>query len=73
MAKEKGTIGGLREEGMEAKHAMGNAVKRRLACLRSEKQKYEMMIKQDTLMEVERVVGYTKPLRSRKRRKGAAA
>ena len=72
LAREKGTLGGLREDQLESKHAVGNALKRRYACIRSEKQKHLLMLQQDHLKMQQDPTDITKPIHSRKRRKGAA-
>ena len=49
MAREKGTVGGLREEALESKHAAANGQRRRLACVRQKEERLRMMLQADEL------------------------
>jgi hypothetical protein len=69
MARSAGTLGGLHEEGLEAKHPIGNGLKRLLACVRNEEQKLRMMLQKDHLRQELRPGELLKPVHSRKRRK----
>ena len=42
-----GTVGGVREDNLESKHAIGNSLRRRLACVRAEEEKLKLMLQLD--------------------------
>ena len=68
MARAKGTVGGLREEALEATHAQGNRLKRRLACVRRKEEKLRMMLVAAELRAQQGDRDFVKPLHSRKRK-----
>ena len=46
-ARHQGTVGGLQEDSLEAKHAIGNSLKRCLACVKSEEERLRLMLQLD--------------------------
>ena len=68
MARAKGTVGGLREEALEATHAQGNKLKRRLACVRKKEERLRMMLVAAELRAQQGDADFVKPLHSRKRK-----
>ena len=68
MARAKGTVGGLREEALEATHAQGNRLKRRLACVRRKEEKLRMMLVAAELGAQQVDADFIKPLHNRKRK-----
>ena len=43
LARHHGTVGGLREDALESKHAIGNSLRRQLACVQAEEEKLKLM------------------------------
>ena len=68
MARAKGTVGGLREEALEATHAQGNKLKRRLACVRKKEDRLKMMLVAAELRAQQADADFVKPLHNRKRK-----
>ena len=46
LARHQGTVG-VREDGLEAKDAIGNGLRRRLACVRAEEERLRLMLQLD--------------------------
>ena len=69
MAREKGTVGGLREEALERKHASSNSQKRRLACVRKKEERLRMILQADELATQQRTPTLKDPMFSRKRKR----
>ena len=69
MAREKGTVGGLREEALESKHAAANSQRRRLACMRMKEERLRMMLQADELNTQQKTPEMKEPLFTRRKRK----
>ena len=44
IARHLGTVGGVREDNLKSKHAIGNSLRRRLACVRAEEEKLKLRL-----------------------------
>ena len=69
MAREKGTVGGLREEALESKHAAANGQRRRLACVRKKEERLRMMLQSDELSTQQKTPKLKEPIFKRRRKR----
>ena len=69
IARHLGTVGGVREDNLESKHAIGNNLKRRLACVRAEEEKLKLMLQLDEVQLRLKSAEFSKPATSRVRRR----
>ena len=72
LARHLGTVGGIREDGLEAKHAIGNALRRRLACVRADEERLMRMVQLDEAQQQLKSAGFSKPTTSRLRKPAAS-
>ena len=72
IARHLGTVGRVREDVLESKHAIGNGLKRRLACVQAEEQKLKLMLQLDEVQLRMKSAEFSKPVfkRVRKRNSG---
>ena len=68
LARHLGTVGGIREDGLEAKHAIGNALRRRLACVRADEERLMRMVQLDEAQQQLKSADFSKPNTSRVRK-----
>ena len=67
IARHLGTVGGVREDNLESKHAIGNSLRRRLACVRAEEEKLKLMLQLDEVRL--KSAEFSKPATSRVRKR----
>ena len=69
IARHLGTVGGVREDNLESKHAIGNSLRRRLACVRAEEEKLKLMLQLDEVQLRLKSAEFSKPASTRRIRK----
>ena len=69
IARHLGTVGGVREDNLESKHAIGNSLRRRLACVRAEEEKLKLMLQLDEVQLRLKSAEFSKPATSRVRKR----
>ena len=69
IARHLGTVGGVREDNLESKHAIGNSLRRRLACVRAEEEKLKLMLQLDEVQLRLKSAEFSKPASSRVRKR----
>ena len=67
LARHQGTVGGLQEDSLEVKHAIGNGLRRRLACVKAEEERLRLMLQLDEVQMRLKSTDFSKPMCSRKR------
>ena len=72
LARHLGTVGGIREDGLEAKHTIGNALRRRLACVRADEERLKGMLQLDEAQLQLKSAEFSKPTTTRKRKPAAS-
>ena len=73
LARHQGTVGGVREDGLEAKHAIGNGLRRRLACVRAEEERLRLMLQLDEVQMRLKSADFSKSMHSKTRKKKAGS
>ena len=68
IARHLGTVGGVREDNLESKHAIGNSLRRRLACVRAEEEKLKLMLQLDEVQLRLKSAEFSKPATRRIRK-----
>ena len=68
IARHLGTVGGIREDNLESKHAIGNSLRRRLACVRAEEEKLKLMLQLDEVQLRLKSAEFSKPATRRIRK-----
>ena len=68
IARHLGTFGGVREDNLESKHAIGNSLRRRLACVRAEEEKLKLMLQLDEVQLRLKSAEFSKPATRRIRK-----
>ena len=63
-----GTVGGVREDNLESKHAIGKSLRRRLACVRAEEEKLKLMLQLDEVQLRLKSAEFSKPATRRIRK-----
>ena len=65
-------MGGVREDGLEAMHAIGNALRRRLACVRADEERLKGMLQLGEAQQQLKSADFSKPTTSRVRKAAAS-
>ena len=73
LARHQGTVGGVREDGLEAKHAIGNGLRRRLACVRAEEERLRLMLQLEEVQMRLKSADFSKSMHSKTRKKKAGS